>query len=149
MTTHADTDSATIVESFLASLARGHADATVAMLTDDIVWTNVGFPTLRGKARVARSIRALDSPRFGFDVIVHNIAADGDVVLTERTDLLRIGAVSLEFWVCGTFEIRDGRIAVWRDYFSIRNLLRGTAVGIARAVLGRRGGRSAGYLSGA
>lgn len=149
MTPHTATDSATVVESFLTAMARGHSAEAVALLTDDIAWTNVGLPTLRGARLVGRSIRAMDSGRLGFDVIVHHIAAEGDVVLTERTDMLTIGPVSVEFWVCGTFEVRDGRIAVWRDYFSLKDMLRGTAVGLGRLALGRRGGRSTGYLGGA
>ncbi|MGB6073792.1 MAG: limonene-1,2-epoxide hydrolase family protein, partial [Rhodococcus sp. (in: high G+C Gram-positive bacteria)] len=35
-----------------------------------------------------------------------------------------------EFWVCGTFELRDGKVAVWRDYFDnvdfLKGLVRGT-----------------------
>jgi limonene-1,2-epoxide hydrolase len=25
--------------------------------------------------------------------------------------------VRLEFWVCGTFEVKNGKITLWRDYF--------------------------------
>ena len=48
---------------------------------------------------------------------IHRIATDGNAVLTERTDALIFGPVRLQFWVCGTFEVRGGRITVWRDYF--------------------------------
>jgi limonene-1,2-epoxide hydrolase len=40
------------------------------------------------------------------------------------------------FWVCGTFEVRDGRITLWRDRFDYADLtwafLRGTAAGLLR-----------------
>ncbi|MGW0172688.1 limonene-1,2-epoxide hydrolase family protein [Rhodococcus sp. NPDC003322] len=140
------TDGVAVVETFLTDLAHGDADAALALIADDIEWTNVGFPSLRGARLVGRSIRAMNSPWLKFDAIMHNIAATDGVVLTERTDLLTVGPVSIEFWVCGTFELRDGKITVWRDYFSVRDLARGTAVGIVRAALGRRGGRSHGYL---
>lgn len=133
------------VERFLTALAHGDADPAAALLTDDIAWKNVGMPTLRGRL-VGRSFHAMNSARVGFDVIVHNIAANDGVVLTERTDMLSFGPVSVEFWVCGTFVLRDGKIAVWHDYFSLGDLVRGTVVGLVRAALGRRGGRSTGYL---
>jgi hypothetical protein len=41
------------------------------------------------------------------------------ILLTERTDSARGRWFSLEFWVCGTFEVRDGKIALWRDYFDL------------------------------
>ena len=53
---------------------------------------------------------------------MHHIAADGPVVLTERTDVLGVGPVRAAFWVCGTFEVHDGRITVWRDRFDFADL---------------------------
>jgi limonene-1,2-epoxide hydrolase len=52
-----------------------------------------------------------------FEARIHHIAADGPFVLTERTDMLERRGMHLEFWVCGTFEIREERIVLWRDYF--------------------------------
>jgi len=41
------------------------------------------------------------------------------------------------FWVAGTFELRDGRIILWHDHFSWENFLRGTTVGVWRAIFSR------------
>ena len=38
-------------------------------------------------------------------------------MLTERTDAVFNGPVRIPFQVCGTFEVRDGQIVVWRDTF--------------------------------
>jgi limonene-1,2-epoxide hydrolase len=38
-------------------------------------------------------------------------------VLTERTDVLEGGGMHLAPRVYGTFEVRDGRITLWRDSF--------------------------------
>jgi limonene-1,2-epoxide hydrolase len=62
------------------------------------------------------------------------VATDGDTVVTERTDALRFGRVEQRFWVCGRFEVRDGKIAVWRDYFDWADLLVGLLRGIAGAL---------------
>ena len=59
------------------------------------------------------------------------------IVLTERTDILGFGPLSVDFWVCGRFEVRDGRICGWRDYFSTADMTRGVARGIIRMVTGR------------
>ena len=61
-------------------------------------------------------------------------------MLTERVDVLRYRAVAVEFWVCGTFEVRDGRIALWRDYFDWTTFLVATARGLGRAALGAGAG---------
>lgn len=109
----------------------------MSLLDERVVWHNVGLPKVRGHSNVGRFMATLAKPAFGFDVIVHNIAADGDVVLTERTDVLIWRRLRIEFWVCGTFELRDGRVAVWRDYFDNVDFLKGFVRGAFRAVLGR------------
>jgi limonene-1,2-epoxide hydrolase len=40
-------------------------------------------------------------------------------VLNERTDRFRIGDRWMEAGVMGVFELRDGRIQAWRDYFDM------------------------------
>jgi limonene-1,2-epoxide hydrolase len=73
----------------------------------------------------------MNRPRLGFRVHFHNIAAEGDVVLTERTDELAFGPVVARIWVWGRFELRDGRIAVWRDSFDWLDSTIGLARGVA------------------
>ncbi len=50
---------------------------------------------------------------------VRHLASRGPVVFTERIDRLRIGGKSIALPVAGVFEIRDGKIAAWRDYFDL------------------------------
>jgi limonene-1,2-epoxide hydrolase len=54
---------------------------------------------------------------------VHHIVADGPVVLTERTDVFVLPNVTIELPVMGTFEVRDGKIAAWRDYFDLNQFM--------------------------
>lgn len=127
MTSQKPTD---LVTEFFASLAQRRVDDAVAVVDENIVYTNVGLPAVRGKARFEKTMRALNGRLIGFDAEILAISADDDgVVLTERIDELRIGRLRLQFWVCGRNEVRDGVITVWRDYFDFWNctkaLLRG------------------------
>ena len=72
-----------------------------------------------------------------FRVHFHHVAADGDVVLTERSDALGVGPVEQRFWVHGRFELRDGRIAVWHDSFDFRDYAVSLVRGLAGAVAPR------------
>lgn len=67
----------------------------------------------------------------GFEVKFHRIASEGTAVLTERTDVLVFKALRLQFWVCGVFEVHDGRITLWRDYFDFLDMLKATVRGLA------------------
>ena len=52
-----------------------------------------------------------------------NIAADGPVVMTERVDAFKLPDKSFELPVMGTFEVNDGKINAWRDYFDLNQFL--------------------------
>ena len=130
-----------IVEQFLAALETGEVDAALALCADDVTYQNVPLPPARGLSEVGRQLRAMGKYTTGFEVRMINIAANGPVVLTERIDVLSRGSVSAEFWVCGTFEVHEGRITLWRDRFDFVDVLRGFVAGGARALLELLGGR--------
>ncbi|MBB4135370.1 limonene-1,2-epoxide hydrolase family protein [Gordonia humi] len=122
-----------LVRHFLTGLATGDVDGALEDVDDAIVYTNVSLPTVRGKAKFGAIMRGLGRPGLGFDVQFLAInAADDGVVLTERIDELAVGPVRIRFWVCGRFEVREGRITVWRDYFDFFDVTKG----LVRAVLG-------------
>ena len=129
-----DIDNAHTVEVFLAALQNQDTDGAGAVLDENLVYENVGFPTIRGRARAMKLFGSMDG-RAGFEVKIHRIAVNGSSVLTERTDVLVIGPVRLQFWVCGVFEVRDGRITLWRDYFDMWDVTKALVRGIIGAVV--------------
>ena len=117
------TANARVVETFLYALQDEDFDAADAMLADNILYQNVGYTTMRGRQRIIKLFR-MGQGRGGFEVKFHRVAADGNAVLTERTDAIIIGPFRLQFWVCGVFEVHGGKITLWRDYFDALRLLR-------------------------
>ena len=126
-----------VVESFLEALERFDATAAIELLDPSVEYQNVPFPPARGKPAVEEQLRGLVKYLSGFEVRMHHIASNGPVVLTERTDVLGVGKVRAAFWVCGTFEVHDGRITVWRDRFDYADLTWSFVRGAARALLRR------------
>jgi limonene-1,2-epoxide hydrolase len=119
MTSGVDTTAnARVVETFLYALQDENFDSADSAIADNIEWQNVGLPTIRGRRRVMKIFRS-GQGRMAFEVKIHRIAADGNAVLTERTDALVFGPVRLQFWVCGVFEVHGGKITLWRDYFDL------------------------------
>jgi limonene-1,2-epoxide hydrolase len=122
------------VEVFLHALQDQDFDTADAALADDLVYQNVGLPTIHGRHRAIKLFRQMEG-RARFEVKIHRIAADGTAVLTERTDALIFGPLRLQFWVCGVFEIHDGRITLWRDYFDFYDMFKATLRGLAGLVV--------------
>ena len=127
------TDPVDVVRRFFELVGAERADEAVELLSADVVWRNTGLPTIRGR-RVGAMLRDMERRRIGFEAQIRHIAADGEVVLTERTDVLRYRSWESSFWVCGTLEVRDGRIVLWDDHFSIGNLVAASLTGLVGAV---------------
>ena len=122
-------DTKALVERFLFAVQNEDFDTADSLLADDVKWQNVGLPTITGRQRIVKLLRS-GQGRVGFEVKFHRIAAEGTSVLTERTDVLVFGALRLQFWVCGVFEVHDGRITLWRDYFDFFDMFKATARGV-------------------
>ncbi len=132
-TTAAVTQTGT-VETFLNALQEQDYDTAENTLAQNLVYQNVGFPTIYGRNRAIKLFRSMPS-RMGFEVKIHRIAADGAAVITERTDALMFGPLRLQFWVCGVFEVYEGRITLWRDYFDMFDFLKATVRGLVGVVV--------------
>jgi limonene-1,2-epoxide hydrolase len=71
----------------------------------------------------------------GLRVHFHAIAAEGNTVLTDRTDELILGRVRQRVWVYGRFEVDDGKITMWRDSFDWVDVTIALIRGLAGAVV--------------
>jgi limonene-1,2-epoxide hydrolase len=88
-----------------------------ALMADDIVYHNMPLKPVRG--RDAALAYLAKWPVDACEWEIRNIAAHGDVVLTERVDRFVRGDDRIAIPVMGAFEVVDGRIAHWRDYFDM------------------------------
>ena len=120
-----------VVEAFLDALADTDLERAGELIAQDIRYTNVGLPTIRGRDRVLRALAVMDRPSASFEVYLHAISASGGTVLTERTDVLGLGRYRAQFWVSGRFDVVDGLITLWRDSFDYLDLFRGAVRGLA------------------
>lgn len=128
-------DPQAVVEGFLAAMAAGDARAAAELVADDILYVNVGLPAIRGKRGVEKVLALVDRPGAGFEVYLHAISAEGPVVLTERTDVLLMGRLRIQFWVWGRFEVRDGTITLWRDSFDFLDLAKANLRAVAALLI--------------
>lgn len=137
-----DTSPPAVVREFLGRLAAGDVAGAADLLAEDVEYVNVSLPAIRGRERVRRALGAAMGMRgAGFEVYLHKVSHDGGTVLTERTDVLLWGPLRVQFWVCGRFDVNDGGIVLWKDYFDWLNVtlamlrgLIGVAVPALRAV---------------
>ena len=123
-----------VVRDLLDHLAAGEVEEAIDLLDVDVVWRNTFLPTFRGP-QVAKALRDMVARGIDFEVVHRHVATDGDVVLTDRTDVLSYGHWRSEFWVRGTFEVRDGKVVLWDDAFSWVDAIGSGVVGLVKHLL--------------
>ena len=109
-----------IVTALIKANEARDVDAVVALMADDAVYENVPMSELKGH----EEIRSLLGPfiqgakSVAWEVL-HQVE-QGDVVMNERVDRFTMAdGKDVAIRVAGVFEIRDGKVAVWRDYFDL------------------------------
>ena len=109
--------SAETVDAFIHALERKDFDAACALITDDCEYDNVPMSKVYGPAGLRSVLEPFFAGCTALEWVVHHQAETGDVVMNERTDRFEMGGRWIGLDVAGVFVLRDGKIALWRDYF--------------------------------
>jgi len=112
-----------IVRRFCAVWSNVDPDEIAEFFTDDAVYHNIPMDPITGHDAIKSFIAGFAGGAEQIDFRVRNIVADGDVVLTERVDVFVMPNGKVELPVMGTFEVRDGKISAWRDYFDLKQFM--------------------------
>lgn len=109
-----------VVTEFCKLWSNPNADEILSQFTDDAVYHNIPMPAVEGKEAIKAFLAVMLDGFDGIDFQVHRQFSQGDVVMNERTDVMRrTDGGELALPVMGVFEVRDGKIAAWRDYFDL------------------------------
>ncbi len=107
------------VRACLAALETHDSARLAPYLTDDVIYHNIPVDPAVGREATLAFLDGFFGMFSGTTVDIVHLAVRDDVVLTERVDTLTLGEHSAALPVMGTFELRDGRICAWRDYFDL------------------------------
>ncbi len=107
-----------IVEAFIDGWNRMDWDAIDDLMAPDIFYHNIPMEPLEGRAAASAFIRGMDPVSVHWELL--SIAENGNKVLTERVDNFELAnGKKLSVPIMGTFEIENGKIQAWRDYFDL------------------------------
>ena len=113
-----------IVEDFVAAFKNQDIEAIMSFFTEDAVYHNMPTEPANGIEAVRSLIESYVSTANSIEFEILAIAEVGSTVLTERVDRFIFGDRALSIPVMGAFEIRDGKISAWRDYFDMASFTR-------------------------
>ncbi len=112
-----------IVKAFLAAMAVKDYDAGLTLIANDCEYVNIPMSTVHGPAGVRAVLEPFFAPTLENEFLIVRELAQGSLVFLERLDRHRLADKWVELPVTGVFEVRDGQIAVWRDYFDAATIL--------------------------
>lgn len=108
-----------LVREFCEAWSKLDADLLAAYFTEDAVYHNIPLEPLNGREAIRTFLQGFLAGVTSAEFRMGHVLEDGNVVATERVDAFTMAGREGAFPVCGIFEIRDGKISAWRDYFDM------------------------------
>jgi limonene-1,2-epoxide hydrolase len=112
-----------LVTEFCKLWASPDPERLASYFSEDAVYHNIPMESIQGREAIKEFIAGFTAVYEGIDFVVHRQISAGNLVMNERTDVLRRkDGVDVRLPVTGVFEIVDDRIAAWRDYFDLATI---------------------------
>jgi limonene-1,2-epoxide hydrolase len=112
-------------------------DAMTALMADDFVWQlHVPLsPVVVGRDAARAELEKHNTLSTGMieGSEIRAIVSKGDTVVVERVDVNAMNGVAVTFYVTAIFEVRDGAITQWREYWDTAHVAR--QLGIDPAIM--------------
>jgi limonene-1,2-epoxide hydrolase len=114
-----------VVNAFMKAFAADDYDTALGYIAPDCEYSNMpeGMPKVRGPGGVRAVLGPFFAPSLENEFIILRQVADGPVVISERLDRHRLATGWVELPVTGVYEVHNGLITVWRDYFDAATIL--------------------------
>jgi limonene-1,2-epoxide hydrolase len=105
------------VKAFIAALEAKNFDVACALLGEQCEYDNVPMGKVFGPNAVRASLEPFMSRCSEVEWVTLRESHTGSVVFNERLDRFKFAHGWVEVPVTGVWEVVDGKITLWRDYF--------------------------------
>lgn len=117
------TDNERIIRDFIDAWSRLDPAELAGYFTEDGCYYNIPTEPVRGRDNVEQFIRGFTSTWTATDWELVSIAASGERVFAERVDRTKTTQGDVDLPCVGVFEMQDGKIREWRDYFDLNTFM--------------------------
>ncbi|PXW78097.1 limonene-1,2-epoxide hydrolase [Blastomonas natatoria] len=118
------TDPFSVVQAFLKAMEPLDYDAALRCVAPLCEYTNPPpLGTVHGPDGIRAVLEPFFSPTLENEFRVLRSAVDGNIVMLERLDRHRLADKWVELPVAGVFEVENGLIRYWRDYFDVATIM--------------------------
>jgi limonene-1,2-epoxide hydrolase len=112
-------DATDVVLKLIDSFNAMDMEGILACFTENAVYHNIPTDPVTGKRAIEETLAGFVAASSEIQWDMLHAAENGGVVLTERVDKFKINDTWIALPVMGTFEVSDGLITAWRDYFDM------------------------------
>jgi len=109
----------TIVREFIAAWSNLDVEELIGYFAKDGTYHNMPMAPVTGQDNLHGFIKAFLASWEKTDWEITNLLVNGDLVMVERVDRTSVGGRYVELPCLGVFEMENGKIKVWRDYFDM------------------------------
>jgi limonene-1,2-epoxide hydrolase len=117
-------ESIALIRRFLEACVRADPEEFAGYFTDDAVWWNAPWKPVKGREEIRETLRRGSQQMVALPWEILHIVAEGEIVMVERVDHFLVGETRLSVPCMGIFELRDGKIVAWRDYWDLKQFER-------------------------
>ncbi|PKQ04614.1 MAG: limonene-1,2-epoxide hydrolase [Alphaproteobacteria bacterium HGW-Alphaproteobacteria-11] len=112
-------DNEKIIRDFVDAWPRLDVAEIVGYFAEDGVYHNMMLEPVKGREALTGFIGAFVANWSDTKWEILNLVSRGDTVIAERVDRMKVGGKPVALPCCGVFEMENGKIKVWRDYFDL------------------------------
>ncbi len=112
-----------VVREFLVAMEKLDYDKGLKLIAPRCDYDNGPLGKVEGPDGVRAVLEPFFAPTIENEFKVLREVASGPVVMLERLDRHRLADKWVELPVTGVFEVHDGQITVWHDYFDANTIL--------------------------
>jgi limonene-1,2-epoxide hydrolase len=107
-----------MIRAFIAAWERRDTQYIIDSFTDDAVYHSIPLTPIVGKPAIRDFVTGFSDVAPG-RLEIRNQIASAHVVMNERVDYITLNGKPVVLPICGVFEIEDGHIKAWREYFDL------------------------------
>jgi limonene-1,2-epoxide hydrolase len=118
-----DAEPMTVVRAILAAWDARDFTAVLALFSEDAVLHSMMIEPIVGRASIEARLARLKSAPHKAELRILRMGVVEGCVFAERLDVITLNGRATGVPVVGVFEVEDGRVKVWREYYDRRQLL--------------------------
>lgn len=107
------------MRAFIEAWPRKDASDLMTFFSTDAVYHNIPLDAVRGREAICQTLETFMGMGGSVSVDVAHVLSDGQRVAVERVDHFTVSGKTSSLAIMGIFELQDGLITSWRDYFDL------------------------------